>query len=46
LLGFIIHKLAGKPIGLNYYKIKLGNETHYLAIYLDEENKITDMRGY
>lgn len=31
---------------INYYKVKLGPETHYLSIYLDAENKIADMRGY
>ena len=31
---------------INYYKIKLGGETHYLAIYLTAENKIADFRGY
>ena len=31
---------------INYYKIKLRGETHYLAIYLTGENKIADMRGY
>jgi len=31
---------------INYYKIQVENETHYLAIYLTPDNKITDMRGY
>ena len=31
---------------INYYKIKLGPETHWLAIYLSADNKIADMRGY
>jgi hypothetical protein len=31
---------------INYYKIKIGNETHYLAIYITPNNKIADMRGY
>jgi D-alanyl-D-alanine carboxypeptidase len=31
---------------IKYYKIKLGGDTHYLAIYLTAENKIADMRGY
>ena len=29
-----------------YYRIKLENETHYLAIYITPDNKIADMRGY
>ena len=37
----------GLPIQkINYYKIKVGGETHYLAIYLTADNKIADMRGY
>jgi CubicO group peptidase (beta-lactamase class C family) len=31
---------------INYYKIRLRNETHYLAIYFSEDNKIADLRGY
>lgn len=31
---------------INYYKILLGNETHYLAIYLTADRKIADMQGY
>ena len=31
---------------INYYKIKLGNETHYLAIYITSGNKIADIKGY
>jgi CubicO group peptidase (beta-lactamase class C family) len=31
---------------INYYELKLGGETHYLAIYLAADNKIADMRGY
>jgi D-alanyl-D-alanine carboxypeptidase len=33
-------------IKINYYQIKLGGETHYLAIYVTAENKIADFRGY
>jgi CubicO group peptidase (beta-lactamase class C family) len=29
-----------------YYKIQLGNETHYLAFYLSDNNRIADLRGY
>lgn len=37
----------GLPIQkINYYKLKAGGETHYLAIYLTADNKIADMRGY
>jgi CubicO group peptidase (beta-lactamase class C family) len=37
----------GMPIKkISYYKIKLRNETHYLALYLTASNKIADMRGY
>jgi hypothetical protein len=31
---------------INYCKIKVGNETHYLALYLTMNNKIADMIGY
>ena len=31
---------------INYYKISLRNETHYLAIYFSDDNKIADLRGY
>ena len=31
---------------INYCKIKVGNETHYLALYLTMNNKIADMVGY
>jgi len=31
---------------INYYKVKIRNETHYLAIYITPNNKIADMRGY
>jgi D-alanyl-D-alanine carboxypeptidase len=37
--GMLIRKI-------NYYKIKLGGETHYLAVYLTAENRVADMRGY
>ena len=37
----------GMPIKkINYYKINIRNETHYLAIYITPNNKIADMRGY
>jgi D-alanyl-D-alanine carboxypeptidase len=31
---------------INYYKINIRNETHYLAIYITSNNKIADVRGY
>jgi CubicO group peptidase (beta-lactamase class C family) len=31
---------------INYYKIKLGGDTHYFAFYLSADKKIADMRGY
>jgi len=31
---------------IDYYEIRLRNETHYLAIYFTANNKIADMRGY
>jgi CubicO group peptidase (beta-lactamase class C family) len=31
---------------INYYKIKLRDETHYLAIYFSDDYKIADLRGY
>lgn len=31
---------------INYYQIKFGPETHYLAIYYDVHNKVADIRGY
>jgi len=31
---------------INYYKLRFGPETHYVAIYLSVDNKIADMRGY
>jgi CubicO group peptidase (beta-lactamase class C family) len=31
---------------INYYRIELGGETHYLSLYLTPDNKIADVRGY
>ncbi len=31
---------------INYYKIKIGGETHYLGIYFTADHKIADLRGY
>jgi len=53
-LSFVQSDITGKHLErygvsiqkINYYKIKLGGETHYLAIYLATDNKIADMRGY
>ena len=37
----------GVPVKkIDYYKVRLKNETHYLAIYFTANNKIADMRGY
>jgi len=29
-----------------YYKIKIGNQTHYLALYISVGDRIADLRGY
>ena len=45
----ITHSLLryGMPVKkIDYYSIRIGNETHYLAIYFTSNNKIADMRGY
>jgi hypothetical protein len=37
----------GVPVKkIDYYRVRLKNETHYLAIYFTANNKIADMRGY
>ena len=37
----------GVPVKkIEYYTIRLGNETHYLGIYFTSNNKIADVRGY
>jgi D-alanyl-D-alanine carboxypeptidase len=37
----------GAQVGkIKYYKLKLGADTHYLAIYFTADDKIADMRGY
>lgn len=42
----LLERYGVKVRKLIYYKIELGNETHYLAFYLSGDNKIADLRGY
>jgi len=53
-LSFISSDNLEKPVErhniivnkISYYRVELGGETHYFAIYLTKENKIADFRGY
>ena len=39
-------RYGAKVEKINYYKIKMRGETHYLAIYFTPDDRIADMRGY
>jgi len=46
ITGLHLERYGSEIKKIDYYKIRLGGETHYLAIYFSTEYKIADFRGY